>query len=522
MSRFIICNRISGTFGKKTRLLGSLSQGLKLESERAENEMHCQLDCLEKDFDVLCDTGRAKGSGRRMLTVQGDEADVLKKQLEWGADVIAEAEMQRFSAVAFRPVIGATSLNQLGTGGLFWTVLRGSGAPVIGASVSVVFVSRTSPGVTVTGNAITDAAGTASVAYHPALWWPAELTVMPHDSCWSYVGTSPVSGQVIHLPPLPVEGAVGWWHRVMGISDYQQTRGSGIRIGVADTGVGPHPFLTHVTDGGSCIGGSINPAGGRDVESHGTHVCGILGARPATASREYAGIAPGAEIVSVRIFEKASARASAHPVSTTNGDLANAVDELAQAHQVDIINLSLGGESPSLIEQDAIQAALEAGTLVIAAAGNSGGPVIYPGAYPQSVAISAVGIPNSAPPNSVDGMSMPNPQLAPDRFSGPVFLASFSNFGPAVGAAGPGVAIISTVPAIRGGAPYAAMSGTSMASPMVCAALAVLLFEDAVYKQMPRGPQRALRAWQVLTQNLQSLPGLAPVYVGGGLASASN
>lgn len=485
--------------------------------------MQSCLDCLAEDFDVVSDTGTSANTMRRMVTVEGEAEMMLKKQQEWGPDVIAEAEMPRFTAVAFQAAsVAAASPSQVGSGSTFWTVLRCQRTPVVGAKISVLFVSRTGTGATATAPGTTDAGGTAGVTYDPGLWWPVELTVTPHDRCWSYVGAAPVSGQVVHLPPLPVEGALGWWHRVMGISEYRPGRGEGIRIGVADTGMGPHPFLSHVTNAGACIGGSILPDGGQDVESHGTHVCGILGARPAEGSFDYAGIAPGAEIVSVRIFEKAGAAAPAHPVSTTNGDLANAVDELAHTHQVDIINLSLGGESPSLIEQDAIQAALEAGTLVIAAAGNSGGPVIYPGAYPQAVAISAVGIPNSAPPFSADGLSMPNPQLAPDRFSGPVFLASFSNFGPAVRAAGPGVGIISTVPALRGGAPYVAMSGTSMAAPMVCAALAALLSEDAEYRQMPRGLPRALRAWQVLTQNLQALPGLAPVYVGGGLASAGH
>jgi subtilisin family serine protease len=54
--------------------------------------------------------------------------------------------------------------------------------------------------------------------------------------------------------------------------------------------------------------------------------------------------------------------------------------------------MSLGGGPPSPAEEDAIRDAIERGTLCICSAGNSNGPIEYPGAYPECAAVSAVGL----------------------------------------------------------------------------------------------------------------------------------
>ena len=45
-----------------------------------------------------------------------------------------------------------------------------------------------------------------------------------------------------------------------------------IKIGVIDTGVGPHPYLDHVKKVGSILEGKFDPSGGDDVTGHGSHV----------------------------------------------------------------------------------------------------------------------------------------------------------------------------------------------------------------------------------------------------------
>ena len=100
------------------------------------------------------------------------------------------------------------------------------------------------------------------------------------------------------------------------------------------------------------------------------------------------------------------------------------------------------------------------------------------------------------------------------------FLADFSDFGPEIFCAAPGVGVISTVPArAEAVAPYAGMSGTSMASPIVCGALATLLSHDRAYMGLPRVVRRAQWAAAKLAASLQPV-GLSPLYVGGGVSRA--
>jgi subtilisin family serine protease len=192
------------------------------------------------------------------------------------------------------------------------------------------------------------------------------------------------------------------------------------------------------------------------VQTHGTHVSGIIGARPPADSSDFAGIAPGCDLYVGRIFTETG--------GGNQGDVANAIDALCEQHSADIINMSLMG-APSSIEHDAIILAFEKGAVCVCAAGNQdGSPAGSPAAYPQSIAVSALGLPNTAPLNSMPALNTP---AQPDRFGyGAIFLATFSNIGPHILCMAPGNGIISTIPANKHDpAPYADMSGTSMAAP---------------------------------------------------------
>jgi subtilisin len=258
---------------------------------------------------------------------------------------------------------------------------------------------------------------------------------------------------------------------------------------------------------GAFINGQHDPQGGGDVDSHGSHVCGIIGAKPA-APGQFSGIAPGCGLLCARVFPDADSGAD-------QGDIVLAIDELSRNRQADLINMSLGAKQASQIEHDGIIDALERGTLCVCAAGNSAGPPEWPGRFPESVAVSAVGLEGWGPPGTLASTRLPEDpaEFGNDHF----YLANFSCFGDEIACTAPGVGILSTVPERFGlAAPYAAMDGTSMASPAACGALAVLLAGSSDYKQLPRDRTRAEMARRLLAGACRDL-GLAARFQGRGM-----
>ena len=449
---------------------------------------------------------------RGIARLEADPRDIEAKRRELPPDVIVEPEWPRRIA-RYQPAADAqdASTGAAGIGATLDLNIRAAGVPLRAAEV-VVAVANVQSTRQILLSATTDASGRASITYNPSYWFPAAGTITPPSAFWSWFLMYPRSGTV-ELPPLARNGPLGWWHHLLGISRYSAQRGSGIRIGVIDTGVGPHPYLSHGVGAGAFIDGT-HSTNADDISEHGTHVAGIIGARPDVSSTDFAGIAPGVDLVYVRVFPPGK------DTRANNGDIAAAIDLLVEEHNVDLLNLSLGGTRSSEIEHDAIQAALDAGVLVLCASGNGGGSAVtYPAAYSGSVAVSAIGLLGAVPAGSVDALATP-PKSSSFTANG-LFAAAFNNTGPQVACVGPGVGIISTALDSQrpGAAPYAAMSGTSMACPAVTAALATWLAADSVYKSMPRDRNRAIRAWTTLVRTLRPL-GLGFSAEGYGLASA--
>ncbi|HYN49022.1 MAG TPA: S8 family serine peptidase [Candidatus Nanopelagicales bacterium] len=218
---------------------------------------------------------------------------------------------------------------------------------------------------------------------------------------------------------------------------WSTTTGAGTIVAVVDTGVA----LTHPDLAGQLAPGGWdfvnNDAVADDDHDHGTHVAGIVAA--AAGNGLYgAGAAPGARILPVKVLNAAG--------NGTSTAVAAGITYAAD-HGARVVNLSLGGSSPMNEVQAAITYAVGKGVVVVAAAGNGGTavPVGYPAAYPNVIAVGAVGS-----------------SLA---------LASFSQTGSALDLVAPGVGIVSTVP----GPSTASWNGTSMATPFVAAAAALVL-----------------------------------------------
>jgi subtilisin len=249
--------------------------------------------------------------------------------------------------------------------------------------------------------------------------------------------------------------------------------GAGVTVGVVDTGVGPHPDLV-VAGGENTVLGEDPNDFGDNGEGHGSHVGGIVAAR-GTPPEGIRGIASGATLRSYRVFGKGADGA-------TNFAIAKAINR-AVADGCDLVNLSLGGGDPDPATASAIHDARQAGTLVLAAAGNDDrGPVSFPAADPLCLAVSALGVVGTFPKDSTEGGDVMGP-AGTDRAE---FVAAFSNVGPEVDLIGPGVGVLSTVP---GG--YAPMSGTSMACPAVTGFAARLLAGLPEVLGMPRDQERS-------------------------------
>jgi thermitase len=207
-----------------------------------------------------------------------------------------------------------------------------------------------------------------------------------------------------------------------------------VTIAIVDTGVSlSHPDLAGKIVGGYDFVNDDNVAD--DDHGHGTHVAGIAAAM-SNNGNGIAGVSWGARIMPVKVLNLAGGGSYADVAA----GITFAVDSGAQ-----VINLSLGGEFPSVFLQDAVDYASSRGAVVVAASGNTGTDnVLYPAAYGNVIAVSAVDNLNNR--------------------------AAFSNYGPAIDLAAPGVTIYSTSP----GGTYTYRSGTSMAAPFVSGLAAIL------------------------------------------------
>jgi subtilisin len=207
--------------------------------------------------------------------------------------------------------------------------------------------------------------------------------------------------------------------------------GQGVKVAILDTGIDyDHPDLA-VAGGVNFVGtrdGSVAASDWNDNHGHGTHCAGIVAARNNTIGA--VGVAPDAALYGIKVLSDSG--------SGYTSDIIQGLDWCA-AHGIKVASLSLGGTGTTSLK-NACDRAYSRGVLVVAAAGNSAGAVMYPAGYPSVVAVSAV--------DSRNGR------------------ASFSNYGPQIELAAPGVSIYSTYK--NGG--YASMSGTSMACPHVAGA----------------------------------------------------
>ena len=265
---------------------------------------------------------------------------------------------------------------------------------------------------------------------------------------------------------------------------------NGISVAIVDSGIAPHADLplSRIRAYKDFVSGGRTPV---DNCGHGTHVAGIVaGSGAHSASGLYAGIAPDVDIVALRVLND--------ECTGNTSDVIDALEWIARNHEtyrIKVVNISLGHAVLESIFTDPLVQAVERlsrkGIAVVTAAGNKG---VNP--TNQGPGYGGVGVPCNAPSAICVGSldTQGTPDLTDDHVS------ESSSRGPTrfdlqakPDLVAPGVNIVSL--AVRGsllfnkfedlrvlgatGEPeYFSLSGTSMASPAVAGAAALLLRQN--------------------------------------------
>ncbi|MDG0867971.1 S8 family serine peptidase [SAR202 cluster bacterium JH702] len=243
-----------------------------------------------------------------------------------------------------------------------------------------------------------------------------------------------------------------------------------VTVAVLDTGVdGSHPDLNVNTalsvdcsSGVFCVTGVAS-----DPNGHGTHVSGTIGALD--NSEGVVGVAPGAEIVSVRVCDSGGS-CSLSAILLGHQYIDSISDQVA------VTNISLGGVGWSSAWRTALTNNVNNGVVTVVAAGNSArdlyggdnlvgdGDESIPAAFPEAMAVSAM-VDRDGVSGGLDPLYSNGYDDAPATFTNYGLAQLPSNpvvsSGASIDVAAPGVNVLSTYP----GGVYAYMTGTSMASP---------------------------------------------------------
>lgn len=236
--------------------------------------------------------------------------------------------------------------------------------------------------------------------------------------------------------------------------------GKGVGVAVLDTGIYLHrDFDSRVTAFADMVGHRSGPY---DDCGHGTHICGIIGGSGSVSDGRYQGMAPGCSLIVLKVLDRKGNGYAA--------DVLEGIDWILERKDrlgIRIVNISVGSygkrgmsESSALVK--GVDRAWDAGLVVVVAAGNNG---------PKRMSITTPGISRKVITVgcSDDHMEV---QVGGSR------MVDYSGRGPTAACickpdvVAPGGRVVSCASHAD---KYAIKSGTSMSTPIVSGAIALLL-----------------------------------------------
>jgi len=313
-----------------------------------------------------------------------------------------------------------------------------------------------------------------------------DATPTPPDGGVTYPGTKPgtstdgsigdgglVTKPILPISPIDASGAAAARSR------YGVT-GKGVTVAIIDSGVQPSVDLP-----ASRIRAFVDFVGRKttayDDYGHGTHVAGIIAGNGSRSYGRYTGVAPAVSIVALKVLDGRGAGSTSNVLAALDWVLAN-----YKLYNIRIVNLSLGHPVYAPIAQDPLVQAVEGlskrGIVVVTAAGNFGklqttqkvyASVTSPGNAPSAVTVGAVNI-NGTLKRSDDYVADFSGR-GPTRFEKAMKPDVVAPGYAVVSTAATGSYLLTTYPTTQVMAGYMRLNGTSMATPVVAGAAALML-----------------------------------------------
>ncbi len=237
-------------------------------------------------------------------------------------------------------------------------------------------------------------------------------------------------------------------------------KGQGVTVAVLDTGFFPHKdLLNAIHTSINILSPSFTPS---DDNSHGTHVCGIIAGSGLMSNGLYTGMAPEAALIPIKVLDKNGKGDSKIIIEGLNWIYSN-----IEKYNIKIVNISIGTRSSNCSDEEsalieAVDRLWDCGLFVIVSAGNNG---------PEYQTITTPGI-----SRKVITVGSSEQMKHTDR-NGHIYT-TFSGKGPTFcnipkpDIVAPGSHIISCYTSKNG---YISKNGTSMSTPIVSGAAALLL-----------------------------------------------